>query len=98
MNCWTVYILYSTTLNRHYIGCTGDLPSRVQKHLHKSYGADAFTAKANDWEILLTLPCKNESQAKKIEKHIKSMKSRVYIHNLIQYQEMQEKLIMLYAS
>jgi putative endonuclease len=45
-----IYILYSTTLNRYYIGHTTMLPEqRLQKHLTNH---DGFTGKAKDWQIV----------------------------------------------
>ena len=90
---WVVYILFSAELNRYYIGCTSHIDQRMAKHGSKFYGAGAFTAKANDWLLLLSLPCENEQQAKMIEAKIKKMKSKVYIANLIRYPEMQQKLL-----
>lgn len=91
MNC--CYILYSETLKRHYIGIShDDLPKRIAKDNSHEYGEHRFTAKASDWQLILNIECQSFSQAVNIEKHIKSMKSRVYIQNLIRYPEMTIKL------
>ncbi len=93
-----VYILYSRTLERHYVGSTELLPQdRLFLHNTKYYGQDKFTAAANDWSIILEIPCPSISIARKIEKHIKNMKSKVYIHNLQRYPEMITKLIIRYS-
>ncbi|MBK7666840.1 MAG: GIY-YIG nuclease family protein [Sphingobacteriaceae bacterium] len=87
------YIIFSKKLNRFYIGvCHADLEVRIQKHNDHSYGKHRFTAKANDWELFLNIECESFSQASKIEKHIKSMKSSTYVKNLLKYPEMIEKL------
>jgi putative endonuclease len=87
------YIIFSKKLNRFYIGvCHDDLEVRIQKHNDHSYGKHRFTAKANDWELFLNIECESFSQASKIEKHIKSMKSSTYVKNLLKYPEMIEKL------
>jgi len=39
------------------------------------------------------LACKDERQAKSVEQHIKKMKRSKYINNLIQFTEMQERLL-----
>jgi len=35
---YIVYILYSGSLDRYYIGCTANIESRLQKHNDKHYG------------------------------------------------------------
>jgi putative endonuclease len=87
------YIIFSEKLNRFYIGALQDnLEDRILKHNNHSYGNHRFTAKADDWKIFISIECDNYSQALKIEKHIKKMKSSNYIYNLLRYPEMVEKL------
>ena len=87
------YILHSATLNRHYIGiCQSDLQERINKHNSHTYGNHRYTAKANDWALLIQIETSTISQARKIEVHIKRMKSSTYIINLTRYPEMIEKL------
>ncbi len=40
----------------------------------------------------------SKAQALAIEKHIKAMKSKIYIHNLKKYPEMIDKLLLKYAA
>ena len=42
--------------------------------------------------MLLTIECNSEAYARKIEKHLKSMKSAVYTNNLRKYHVMIERL------
>ena len=92
-----VYILYSSSLDRFYIGFTTDLPEqRLERHLAKYY-ENAFTRKADDWELFWWLQCKSEAQAKKIERHIKRMKSRVFIQTLKKYSDIGIRLLEQYA-
>ncbi|MXN92545.1 GIY-YIG nuclease family protein [Flavobacterium sp. Sd200] len=91
-----VYILFSKKLNRYYIGYTSDMDVRIS--FHQNAQPNKFTAKANDWELILQLECQSKAQALAVEKHIKTMKSKVYIQNLIKYPEMQEKLRTKYFS
>ncbi len=86
----SVYILYSEKLKKFYTGFTSNLENRLE--YHKSALPHKFTAKANDWEIFLTIECESKKQALAIETHIKKMKSKVYIKNLVKYQEMIDKL------
>lgn len=90
-NC---YILFSNTLNKFYVGATqDDLPNRIQNHNNHSYGSHRFTAKAKDWHLFLAIPANDYSHAIRIERKIKSMKSRKYIENLNRYSELREKII-----
>jgi putative endonuclease len=89
------YILHSNKLNKFYIGVTqDDIVSRIKKHNDSSYGNHRFTAKATDWELFLFIDCLDYSQALRIERKIKSMKSSVYIRNLVAYPELVEKLVL----
>ena len=71
---------------------------RIEKHKTHSYEGQHFTDMASDWELFLAIECQTVSQALKIEKHIKRMKSRMFIENLKRYPELQEKLLLKYAG
>ena len=86
-----VYIIYSKSINKYYVGETVDISKRLFEHNTGLY-QNAFTSKTNDWELVLKIDCKNRVIARKIEQHIKHMKSRKYIKNLTIYPEMVEKL------
>jgi putative endonuclease len=93
------YILYSATLNCFYIGAVHDsLETRLKKHRDRFYGNSHFTAQADDWELYMFIECDSFSQAIRIERHIKRMKSCVFIENLVQYPEMVERLKLKYKS
>jgi len=87
-----VYIIFSSSAHKFYIGETLNITERLEKHNSGAY-ANAFTSQTNDWTIQATIECQNRTQALQIEKHIKSMKSKVYIENVIKYSEMRDKLI-----
>jgi putative endonuclease len=91
----SVYILFSKTFNRFYIGSCNDLSLRLNEHLHKSF-SDSFTAKATDWELFFSLENLGYKQARSIEVHLKKMKSVIYIKNLKKYPEIMEKLVNKY--
>jgi putative endonuclease len=87
------YILFSQKLNRFYIGATADsIENRIEKHLDKTFGNQVFSAKANDWQVFLTIPFDTFDHAVRAEQHIKRMKSSVYVRNLAKYPEMVESL------
>ncbi|MGZ0015839.1 GIY-YIG nuclease family protein [Yeosuana sp. AK3] len=85
------YILFSKTLDQFYIGETEDLEERLIQHNSGFYDS-AYTKKASDWVIYHLIECNQRKQARKIETHIKKMKSKTYIQNLKKYFEMNEKL------
>ena len=90
-----VYILYSQSLNKYYIGSCVEVTERFDQHLSKIFPG-AFTTKANDWVIYFSLINLSYTQARKIESHIKKMKSKKYIENLEKYPEISQNLINLY--
>jgi len=93
MAAWC-YILFSKGLNKFYIGATHQgVKQRLNKHNKHSYGSHRYTAKTSDWEIFLILEANNYPHAVRIERKIKSMKSKTYILNLKQYPELRLKLM-----
>ena len=75
--------LYSDSADKFYIGLTSDKPNiRLDNHLSDFYKKPKFTNIASDWKIFWILQCPDILTARKIEKHIKKMKSRKYIQNL----------------
>lgn len=91
-NIHYVYVLFSESTQKFYVGETINIDERLLKHNSGAY-SHAFTSQANDWTIQTAIECKNRVIALKIEKHIKSMKSKMYLKNLIKYDELREKLI-----
>jgi putative endonuclease len=89
MNC--VYILYSKTIDTYYVGETVDFEERLNQHNTGFYDS-GFTKQTKDWDLFHKINCNNRSQARKIEAHIKKMKSKTYIQNLKKFPEITEKL------
>jgi putative endonuclease len=85
---YNVYILFSGKLDRFYTGSTSNLDVRMEFHYNPE--ARKFTAKAKDWVLYDTIGCESKFQAISIEKHIKSMKSKIHIRNLKKYPEMKD--------
>ncbi|XVJ65351.1 MAG: GIY-YIG nuclease family protein [Lacibacter sp.] len=78
---YTVYILYSATLDRYYVGFTSQsVHDRLQKHLGSHSG---FTSKVKDWKIVFSESHQTKQDATQREKEIKSWKSRRKIEELI---------------
>ncbi|WP_396199367.1 GIY-YIG nuclease family protein [Flavobacterium sp.] len=75
-----VYILYSPTKDKFYIGFTSDLEERVIRHNQKSKG---FTGNTDDWIIAHSETYNSKPEALAREKQIKSWKSRIKIQELL---------------
>jgi putative endonuclease len=84
------YVIYSAYLDKYYIGVTEDFTNRIEMH---NSGFSPYTSKAKDWTLRISIPCKEKSIALKLERHIKSMKSRSYIENLIRHPEVVSRLL-----
>ncbi|MES3017137.1 MAG: GIY-YIG nuclease family protein [Bacteroidota bacterium] len=91
----SVYILYSGKLDTFYTGSCMDLHYRIGQHLNKDF-INSFTAKADDWTLFYFKDNLEYRQARSIERQIKEMKSKLYLHNLKKYPEMMEKLLLRY--
>jgi len=76
-----VYILYSSSRLKYYIGYTADLADRLIKHNSKHKG---FTSGVKDWQIVYTEQFQTKQEAISREKQIKSWKSRQPIDALVQ--------------
>ncbi len=90
-----VYIIYSAQLNRYYVGETPDVEDRLRRH-RSGYYRGSYTSKAQDWELRLTITCRNRSQALSIERAIKRRKSRKYIEDLLQHENLVTRLLERY--
>ena len=89
--------IHSRKLDRFYVGTTDNFDFRLREHNDALY-KNAFTAKGIPWTEFMVIYNLESRQAYSIEKHIKRMKSKQYIHNLAQYPEMVSKLRELYKN
>ena len=64
-----VYILYSPTKDRYYVGETAFVSGRLEQH-NSGFYKSAVTKIASDWEMFLKIECADRSQALKIERFI----------------------------
>ncbi|MFN4812233.1 MAG: GIY-YIG nuclease family protein [Bacteroidota bacterium] len=79
---YTCYILFSKTINKFYVGYTGDdIEERLRRH---NANHDGFTGKADDWELKYLESFNEKSTAAQREKQIKGWKSRKLIEKLIE--------------
>ncbi|MDC6387695.1 GIY-YIG nuclease family protein [Maribacter sp. PR1] len=87
-----VYIIQSFMDKSFYIGKTSNLETRLIFHNNVELNT-GVTRRKIPWQYFFTLPVDNALIAGKIENHIKKMKSRQYIKNLVKHPEMGKTLI-----
>jgi putative endonuclease len=75
-----VYILFSKTRDRYYIGSCADIDARLKRH---NDGATISTKNGRSWEVKYSEQFDSKKEALKRENYLKRMKSRVLIENLI---------------
>ena len=93
-----VYIIYSPSLSKFYIGSTHENPAeRLNQHNNRFF-EKAFTTRGVPWQMHFSLECQTILQAICIEKHIKRMKSRRYIENLNIFPSIAETLLLRYKA
>jgi len=92
----SVYILYSKNADKFYIGSCYNLEERLKQHQDKTFMG--FTSNENDWELFYSINDLEYKQARGIEVHIKKMKSRKYLQNLILFSEITDRLILKYKE
>jgi putative endonuclease len=89
------YIIFSPSQNNFYVGETEDFQLRLSQH-NLGFYLGSYTKNINDWEKYLVILCPNRTVARKVEAHIKSMKSRKYYESLRAYPEIAERLLKRY--
>jgi putative endonuclease len=63
-----VYILYSPSLQKYYIGSTQHLNIRLEEH---NRGKSPFTKSGMPWNLIHAMECTDRSQAIQLEMKIK---------------------------
>ncbi len=78
-----VYILYSESANKYYVGHTPDPHKRLAEH--NSYDDfSKFTAKYQLWKLMAFFPVSPiRGEAMRVELFIKKQKSKVFIQKII---------------
>ena len=79
---FTVYVLYSPTFNKIYVGYTSDLEVRILSH--NFLAVKGYTLKYRPWEIIHTEVFETKLAAMKREKELKSANGRKFIWSLIE--------------
>lgn len=75
-----IYILYSESSDKYYIGYTDNPALRLKRHNESKILS--YTSKHRPWEMKASYEVgESKSDAVKIERYIKKQKSRVLIEN-----------------
>jgi putative endonuclease len=77
---YTVYILFSESLDRYYVGYTNDLNRRLAEHNRKK---GKYTDTGIPWILVYSEVYDLKNQAIEREKFIKSRKSKSFIIDLV---------------
>ena len=77
-----VYVLFSPTSNKIYIGYSQNVYERLKSHNGTS--TKGYTAKYRPWVIIHTETFLDKHPALKREKELKTSRGRAFIRNLIQ--------------
>ena len=72
----TVYILYSRSLKKHYVGQTSNLEDRIRRH---NSGRNRWTKSGIPWELIWIFECEMRSEAMKLEKRIKKRGAKRFL-------------------
>jgi putative endonuclease len=92
-----VYIIYSKKIDRFYVGSCLDFTERLEQH-NNSFFKNCYTSKSMDWELFYLIEELEHEQARKIENHIKKMKSRKYYQSLRSFPNITENLKLKYVG
>ena len=87
-----VYIIYSKSADRYYVGESVNPGQRLVQHNSRHY-KHSSTKVDDDWLLFLTIGCTSRAQALKLEKFIKSMRNRSFYHKLKGDPQFVEKLL-----
>ena len=90
-----VYILYSRSINRYYIGHTDNVQRRIAEH-NNPKRLNKYTARVSDWELAIAISAgRTRSEAINIERYIKKQRSRKYIERIISLKTKEDELAQL---
>jgi putative endonuclease len=73
---YVVYILWSSSIQKFYIGQTQDLVNRLVEH---NAGEGRFTNLGKPWVLIYQQACATRSEAVALEKKIKSRGARRFL-------------------
>ena len=78
---YTVYILYSASVDRFYIGYTSDIDRRLEAH---NSNQSKYTKNKGPWELVYRETYPEKSKAIKREQFLKAQRNRGFYLRLIE--------------
>ena len=81
MSCHFVYILHSSTIDKYYVGYSENPENRLI--FHNSETNQIWTKRGKPWILKKIIPFDSKTQALKVERKIKQLKSRKINENII---------------
>jgi putative endonuclease len=78
---FTVYVLYSKSYNKIYVGYTSNLEQRLLSH--NSLGTKGYTLKYRPWELIYSENYTEKKEVMQREKQLKTAKGREFIWSLV---------------
>ena len=73
-----VYILYSSSLEKYYVGSTENVENRLQEH---NLGKGSFTKKGVPWLLIVSIECVSRTEAVQLELKIKKRGAKRYLQD-----------------
>ena len=86
-----LYIIYSNSTDRFYVGETINPSERIKQHNNHLFKG-SYTKAADDGEIMLELKVENKEKALYLEGFIKRMKSLKFIQKVIDKPDILEEI------
>ncbi|MHB2150622.1 GIY-YIG nuclease family protein [Calditrichota bacterium LG25] len=80
MKDYFLYILYSSRLDRYYVGISHDPEERLKYHNSFPRG---WTVRGRPWRLVFTKKFKDRPTAEKWERYIKKQKKRSLLEKII---------------
>ena len=77
---YTVYILYSASVDRFYIGYTSDIDRRLEEH---NSNQSKYTKNKGPWKLMYSETYAEKSEAIKRERFLKAQRNREFYLRLI---------------
>jgi len=71
-----VYVIFSESLHKYYVGSTNDVKKRVDQH---NAGRSNFTSMGVPWILIVSIECNSRIDAVRLEMKIKKRGIRRYL-------------------
>ncbi|MDO9552132.1 GIY-YIG nuclease family protein [Rhodonellum sp.] len=82
MGQFFVYILYSSSIDKYYVGQSENMANRIAFH-NDGARNKIWTRRGIPWELKIVFGYESKTESLKAEKFIKNQKSRIFIEKRI---------------